>query len=44
MSNNPNSVVWGGGGGNKPLTSSLKTLPKNSNPKTLYNKPKKIQD
>ena len=44
MSNNPNSVVVWGGGGNKPLTNSLKTLPKNSNPKTLSKNPKKIQE
>ena len=36
--------MYGGGGANKPLTNSLKTLPKNSNPKTLSKNPKKIQD
>ena len=39
MSNNPNSVVWGGGA-NKPLTNSLKTLPKNSNPKKIQDSKK----
>ncbi|KPH51806.1 hypothetical protein [Helicobacter pullorum] len=39
MSNNPNSVVWGGGG-NKPLTNSLNT--KNSTPQKLTKNPKKI--
>ncbi|WP_143421758.1 filamentous hemagglutinin N-terminal domain-containing protein, partial [Helicobacter pullorum] len=42
MSNNPNSVVWGGGA-NKPLTNSLKTL-KNSKPQKLTKNPKKIQE
>ena len=41
MSNNPNSVVWGGGG-KKPLTNPLKT-PKNSTPQKLNKKSKKIQ-
>ena len=41
MSNNPNSVVVWGGGGNKPLTNSLKTL-KNSKPQKLAKNPKKI--
>ena len=41
MSNNPNSVVWGGGG-NKPLTNSLNT--KNSKPQKLTKNPKKIQE
>uniref|UniRef100_UPI001315A8BA filamentous hemagglutinin N-terminal domain-containing protein n=1 Tax=Helicobacter pullorum TaxID=35818 RepID=UPI001315A8BA len=43
MSNNPNSVVVWGGGGNKPLTNSLKTL-KNSKPQKLTKNPKKIQE
>ena len=42
MSNNPNSVVWGGGA-NKPLTNSLKTL-KNSKPQKLNKNLKKIQE
>ena len=41
MSNNPNSVVVWGGGANKPLTNSLKTL-KNSTPQKLTKNPKKI--
>ena len=42
MSNNPNSVVVWGGGGNKPLNNSLNT--KNSKPQKLTKNPKKIQE
>ena len=36
-------LLYGGGGENKPLTNSLKTLRKNSTPKTLHKNAKKIQ-
>ncbi|WP_286030760.1 hypothetical protein [Helicobacter pullorum] len=40
MSNNPNSVVVWGGGANQPLTNSLNTLSKNSNPKKIQDSKK----